>query len=133
MIQGSIPYVADGNITPSCFVQMSTSDNRVILSGAGDECVGISQPGTRRAPYASLNDGYAAIQGEELLVYGIGEICPLIIGAAVVRGDRLKSDANGNGTPAGTSDNAYAIATVSCSVVGATIPVQVIFDTVGSS
>lgn len=105
---------ATGNIAPSRFVKQATAtDNRVTQCGAGDKIFGVSQAGTRRTPYSSLDDGYCAIANENLQVYGIGELCLLEIGGTVSPGDRLKADADGKGVATTTNlDEWGAIAKV---------------------
>jgi hypothetical protein len=106
---------AGGNISPCRFVKQSTTaDNTVLQAGAGETVYGISQAGVRRTPYSSLDDGYAAIAGEDLEVFGVGEVCNLELGGTVTRGDRVKSDANGKGVTSATNGDEYgAIALVS--------------------
>lgn len=115
-----------GNVAPSRFVTLSTTaDNTVTQCGTDGHVYGISQAGVRRTPYSSLDDGYAAISGEDLEVFGVGEVCLLEVSATVAAGDRLKSDTNGKGTPVTTTlDNYGAIATVSA-VSGQVIMVEV--------
>lgn len=120
-----------GNISPSRFVKQDTSaDNQVTQAGAGDKIFGISQAGVRRTPYSSLDDGYCAISGEDVEVFGIAEKAVLLeIGGTVTRGDRLKSDANGKGvTTTSTGDEIGAVALVS-GTSGMLIPVEVISPT----
>lgn len=106
-----IPGVAGGNISPSRFVRLSTAaDNTYLQAGAGEKIVGVSQKGTRRAPYGSLDDGYAAIAGENILVFAQGMTCGLELGGTVAAGDRLKADADGKGVAAGTGEEYGAIA-----------------------
>ena len=78
----------------------------VQAKGVAQRILGVSMEGTDYPPY---NDpritvpGYAAIQGEELQVYGPGEICKILLGGTVLFGSTLTSDANGKGvaiTPA---------------------------------
>lgn len=123
---GNATFVAGGNITPSRFVKLSTTaDNTVLQAGAGERCIGVSQQGTRNPPYGALDDGFCAIASEELRVFQDGEICPLTVGAAVTRGDRLKSDANGKGITAAANDPHYAIALQSGGGDGELIEVKV--------
>lgn len=106
---------ANGNIAPSRFVIQDTSyDYRVTQAGAGGKVFGISQQGTRRTPYSSLDDGYAAISGEDISVYGDNEVCLLELGGTVTRGDRLKADSDGKGVTTTTNlDEWGAVAMVS--------------------
>lgn len=117
--------VAAGNIAPSRFVKLSTTANgRVAQCGSAEQIYGISQPGTRNTPYSSLDDGYAAIAGENLLVYGApGARCLLELGGTVTRGDRLKSDTNGKGTTATTEE--YGAVALASGVSGQLIEVQI--------
>ena len=107
MAGGFGSFVADGNITPSRFVKPSTASNKVVIAGAGDATVGIAQEGTRNTPYASLDDGYAAIAGENVRVYIDNEVCYLESGAAITFGALLKSDSVGRGTPVTANNDFY--------------------------
>ena len=120
--------VANGNIAPSRFVKLdTTAEGFVLQCGAGDQIYGISQPGTRNAPYGALDDGFAAIKGNTLSIYGPPEKdVPLELGASVTRGQYLKADVNGKGiATAAATDIAGAIALDSGSA-GDLIPVQTI-------
>lgn len=94
-----VATIAGGDITEKRFVKLNGTDNTVVQAGAGEHVFGVAGQGTRNAPYSTLNDGFIAISGEPVKVFGTGEICPLVVGAAVNAGDRLKSDANGKGIP----------------------------------
>lgn len=117
---------ANGNIAPSRFVKVDTSgDELVAQAGAGEDIFGISQAGTRRVPYGALDDGYAAIAGEDLEVFSIGEVCLLELGGTVTAGARLKADSNGKGVTASSDADYYgAIAEVS-GIAGDLIQVKV--------
>jgi hypothetical protein len=120
--------VANGDIFPYRFVSLdSTTDGRVVQSGAGDQIYGISQPGTRNVAYSSLDDGKAAVAGESLCIWGPPEKdVMLIVNDTVNDGDRLTSDTDGGGLPT-TADNAEigAIA-LAGGGAGDIIPVQLI-------
>ena len=100
--------VADGNITPSSFVVFTTAVGRVILAtGTTVPLWGISFPGQRQAPWAPLQDGFVAVQGENCGVYGPGENEVLLqIGGTVSQGDYLTSDGSGHGVTT-TSTGAF--------------------------
>jgi hypothetical protein len=117
---------SNGSIAPCRFVKQDTSyDNRVAQAGAGEKVFGVSQQGTRRTPYGALDDGYAAIAGEDISVYGAHEVCMLELGGTVTRGDRLKADSDGKGVATSTDHDEYgAVARVS-GVSGQLIPVEV--------
>lgn len=115
---------ANGNITMSRFVKIDTSgDNLVAQAGAGDKVCGISQAGSRRTPYSSLDDGYAAIAGEDLQVFGDNEECWLEAGATIAAGDRLKSDASGKGTPVASNNDEYGAIAINAGTSGLLIRV----------
>lgn len=121
---------ANGNIAPSRFVKIDTTagvKDRVLQATAGDKIYGISFVGTRNAPYAPLDDGYIAIAGEFLSIYGpSAKDVRLELGGTVTQGDSLKSDANGKGvTTTSTGDWIGAIA-MDAGVSGDVIRVQVI-------
>lgn len=118
---------ANGNIPPARFVKLDSSgDNLVLVATAGDKCYGICQPDVRRTPYSSLDDGYAAIAGEDVKVFGIGETCLLELVASVSPGDRLKSDATGKGTPVTANNDEYGAIALVAGVSGQLVMVQVI-------
>ena len=99
-------YVAGGNIAPSRFVKHTTTENQVTQCGSAEKMCGISNQGTRRTPHEDIDDGYAAISGENIRVYGPGETCWVEAGGTIAVDDRLGSDTNGKAT-ATTTDNAW--------------------------
>ena len=105
---------ATGTIAPYTFVSLDTANvGQVVQAAAGGEIHGISQPGTRRVPYDGLDDGNAAIAGENVNIFGPPEKEVILrIGGTVAVGDRLKSDATGRGiTTVTANDEVGAIAT----------------------
>lgn len=96
-------FTAGGNISPSRFVSASGSFHVGQATGATNAPIGVSQAGVRRAPGTGLDDGYAAISGEGLRVFGVGETCLIDTGDVVTAGQYLKSDANGRAVPVDTS------------------------------
>lgn len=105
------PMIANGNIAPSRFLKQDTTvDNKCLQAGAGNKLIGVSQRGTRNTPYSTLEDGFCAIAGEDLQIYGPEETCLLELGGTVAAGDRLKADANGKGVTAASGDEYGAIA-----------------------
>jgi len=95
---------ANGTVYPSRFVAIDASDNNSVLqANAGQRTFGVSSEGGREAPVPSLSTVYAAIAGDDLQVYSMGQTCLLELGAACLAGYRLKPDSNGKGVPiAGT-------------------------------
>ena len=105
-----IPAKANGNIYPCRFVSMDASsapgtDFKVledIIVAAN--IAGISQEGTDWPPITDshiTNAGYAAIAGENVKVFGEGEICLLQIADTVTAGQLLRANAttDGKGIP----------------------------------
>lgn len=91
---------ANGTVYPSRFVSIDASDNNSVLqSASGQRPFAISSEGGREAPIPSLTAVYAAIEGDNLQVYGLGQTCLLELGAACLAGHRLKPDSNGKGIP----------------------------------
>lgn len=124
------PYtkVANGNIAPSRFVKIdTTAKDRVLQAGAGDKCYGVSQPGVRNAPWAPLDDGYAAIAGENLMIYGSpSKDIKLELGGTVTAGDSLKSDANGKGVTTTTTGDWIGAEAMESGVTGDVVRVRVV-------
>lgn len=111
----SYSYVANGNISPSRAVKYDTTAgvlDRVLQAGAGDKVIAVSQMGVRYAPWTPLDDGFAAIAGENVACYGPPDRNVVLeLGGTVVQGDSLKSDTNGKGvTTTSTGDWVFAIA-----------------------
>jgi hypothetical protein len=129
MARGS--YVAGGNILPYSFVKLSTTaTGQVLQAGSGDNVFGVSMPGTRNAPFPGLDDGYAAIAGENIRVFTAedpADECYLKVDAAYNPGQLLKPGTNGIGT-ATTADKdiAGAIVMAASSAANQTIRVRVI-------
>ena len=107
-----VPVTAGGNIRPSRLLKIGSADNTVVeATAATDVVIGISAPWTRQAPYGSLDDGFHAIAGENVTMYGSGEIAPLIAGSGgMARGARITSDANGQGVAASATNGAIGVA-----------------------
>lgn len=103
-------FVADGNILPCRFVKFSTTTGetgRVAQAGAGESPCGVSQQGTRNAPFTGLDDGYAAIAGENVRVYtgsDPGEEVLIEVDGAYKQGQRLMPSTDGIAT-ATTADH----------------------------
>jgi hypothetical protein len=110
-------YAAYGNITLSSFVKIDTNNNHAVLqAGNNSSIVGISQEGSQLAPFSGASplssqagSSLAAIGNATLpatlRVYGLGEECLLMLGNNTIRGQFLRSDSTGNGTPAETTGN----------------------------
>lgn len=104
---------AQGNINPSVFVKLDTSNNLSVLqAGAGAGTFAVSWEGTKYAPGTAADNGYAAESGDGITLYGPGSVCLLAVGSGGwTAGDLLKSDANGNGvTTTASGDKIGAVA-----------------------
>jgi hypothetical protein len=119
-------FIASGNIYPCRFVKLTaTTTGQVTQCGAGDEIYGVSQTATRRSPYVD-SSGLAAEAGEPIGVFDDTEDCALQLGAAVATpGTRLKSDANGCGTPVTSDKDEYGAIAVQTGNTGDQIKVKV--------
>jgi hypothetical protein len=124
---GSYSKVANGNVSPARFVYLdSSADGKVLqASAATQKLFGISQAGTRRAPYSGLDDGYAAIAGENLQVYGLGEQCMLELAGTVAPGDRLTATSGGKGIKTTTNLDEYGAIAQAAGSSGQLVPVLV--------
>jgi hypothetical protein len=107
-------FQASGNISPKRFVCIDPTYPLAVAPfiNAGGQVVqasltsvpiiGISQPSTRLTNYQGLDDGYAAIAGQELVVYQSdaqawdGVLLTLGTGGCSA-GDRLTTDGSGQG------------------------------------
>lgn len=96
-------YLAGGTIRTARFVKI-TAAHTVSEADANEKVAGISQVGSNKAPLSDLvSTNYAAEVGEQLQTYGPGDECLITAGDTITAGDRLKSDADGQGVPvAGT-------------------------------
>jgi hypothetical protein len=120
-------FRANGTIGPSKFVKIdTTADGMCLQATAGDPIIGISQVGMRRTPGLAGSDiAIAALAGEVIQVWGLGDVCPLTFGGTVTRGDLLMSDANGNGITA-TGTNECGARALQSGVSGGTGLVQIV-------
>jgi hypothetical protein len=103
---------AGGDIRPSRFVTLSTSENQTVVeSNASDKLiVGISQEGVKDAR-DDVTSTLAAADNENLRVHFPGEICLLEMDATgCTAGDFLKPDNDGKGDVASTGDEVGAFA-----------------------
>ena len=122
-------YIAGGNVAPSVFVTPDTSvvGGQVVQAGAGDKVFGISQPGTRQAPLAGLDDGFCAIAGQGLMVLDAKDVGWLQIGGTVTFGDFLKPTTGGVGVTTTSDGDFYGARALESGVSGDLINVEVMF------
>lgn len=100
---------ASGTIVRARFVRIDPSDNNsVIAAGANTKVFGISQLASRVAPIPEVTTDppQAAIAGESLQVFGLGQTCLLEASGAWTAGDWLKSGAAGVGVAIADTDSA---------------------------
>ena len=102
-------YIARADINSSVFVKRDGTDHGIQQCVADEEAVGISHEGTREAPITGITP-LAAKNGESCQVYTLGWPCEVIAAAAVVAGDKLKPDANGQAVVAAAGERYSAIA-----------------------
>ena len=107
-------YRAKGNISPSVFVKNAADrpsggpnfEGYVEQCGVGEAAVGVSQKGTRNAPYSTLNDGFAAVEGDPIAVTTFKtskDVVYVRAGGTIANGANVTSDANGNAIAATTT------------------------------
>lgn len=96
--------MASGNIPVSSFVKIS-GQKKVAVAGANEAVIGISFQAGRYPPIPQQSGtNYAAISGDPVPVYGVGDQCHLLIGSGgVTAGDRIKSGASGEGIKVATT------------------------------
>ena len=122
--------LAKGTIRVSRFVIVdTTNDNAALESGANGKIIGVPSEADESAPIPGATQGNAATIGRPFRLYGDGDICQLISGAAITRGDLLESDSAGRGVTltVGTGQARYvgAQALESASAADESIRVQV--------
>lgn len=93
--------IANGNIRPSRFVKMDTTNNAatsglcVLEADANEAVIGVAQEGGRETPLPGVTTVYAGIAGDPLKIYGDGDDCLVCLAGTVNAGDRVESDADG--------------------------------------
>lgn len=112
---------ANGTIAVSTFVKVdATTSNKAIQAGATDVPIGISQEYANAAPIPGASTN-AAVAGDPLKIYGLGDICLLQSSTAGwTAGDQLKPSTGGVGVTASSNDTygAIALETISGAALG---------------
>ncbi len=101
-----ISVIAGGNVSPKRIVLIS-GVNSVTQSNAtpGQQLFGVSTEQLRRPAGTAYDDGFAAISGEAILVYQVGDRCLCEMGTnSGSAGAQVKPDANGRGATATSGD-----------------------------
>lgn len=121
-------FVAGEDIGPSLFVVISDK-HTVSVAGAGESVYGVSHEGSREAPIPGVTP-LAAAEGEPVLVYGPGDNCEVLCGAAITAPARLKSDANGKAIAATGGDEYYAEAVSDTTAANQKVKITLVRGTV---
>lgn len=120
-------YVANGNIGPSRFVKLdTTAPGKVLEATTNDKMCGISQAGTRRAPQTGIDDGYAAIAGENIQVFEPGDVCWVEAGGTIAIDDRLEATTDGKAVTTTTDNDWVGAKALQSGVSGQLIKVEVL-------
>lgn len=93
-------YVMGEDVGPSLFVKQDpANDFQALKATLGAEPLGVTHEGTRDAPIPGAA-ALAAVAGESVRVYGLGEVCEVLVGSlAIVAGDHVAPDANSKAQP----------------------------------
>jgi hypothetical protein len=114
--------IANGTIACSTFVKVDSSTSFKCIQAAAntDWPIGISQEWADAAPIPGASTN-AAVAGEQVKIYGLGDICLLqSTTAGWTAGDKLTSNSTGQGVTASGSNvfGAIALETISGSALG---------------
>lgn len=111
---GSYSGRAGGDIRPARFVKLtqSSGEPQILECDANEAVWGISPQWSRRMALSGWDDGFAAVAGDTMNVYGPGDDeAVLEIAEACEAGAYLQSDADGKGVLATTDkDHVGAVA-----------------------
>lgn len=125
----SASSVANGDIYGSRFLKRETSGvNLVTACGAGEQPIGISTPGARRAPWEAIQDTKLAIDGENVSYYDdpTDKSVMLELGGTVTVGDLLKATTAGKGITASSNNDKVGARAEASGVDGDVIPVTIV-------
>jgi hypothetical protein len=110
-------FIAGGDIYPSRFVMASTAaDNTALGCTAGFAPIGISQVGSKvpitnpqgqLGGSSSVSPDKAAESGDQIQIFGLGDICWLECGGTVTRGDLLEAAGTTTNIGRGITSNVY--------------------------
>lgn len=107
---GKFSKLAGGDVAPRRIVKLGTDDRAVHATAASDALWGISQPSVRRLALSGWDDGFAAIAGEPVNIFGPGDDeCELELGGTVSIGSYITATTAGKGL-ASTTDKDHVIA-----------------------
>lgn len=121
MSQANFVNGAAGSISPSVFVVFDTTNNKSVNQASGTSAfiVGVSQEYSKYAPIPGASTVAADTQGDPILVYQDTNECLLqSTTAGWTAGDRLTSNASGQGVTASSTNYYGAIALTTMSGAG---------------
>ncbi|AWM38713.1 hypothetical protein GobsT_30960 [Gemmata obscuriglobus] len=124
---GSFSGRAGGNILPARFVKRTGVSGEAVVTqcGANESPWGIGPKGTRRMALTGWDDGFAAVAGDDVNVFGPGDdVAPLELGGTVAVGDYIKSDSVGRGVSASTDKDRVGAQALEPGVAGQLIRVK---------
>lgn len=88
--------MAGGNISPSRFVMMDTDPNQCIQATDNAETIGVTHDSTNYAPLSDQTvSEYAAKDGQNVRLFGDGDVCLITAAEALSVGDEVKADGDG--------------------------------------
>ncbi len=129
---GSFSGRGGAPIFPARFVKRTASSGESIITqcGSNEAPWGVGPRSTRRMALAGWDDGYAAVSGDDVNVFGPGDdVAYLELGGTVSSGASIKSDADGKGVAATTDKDRVGAIALDSGVAGDLIRVKPIrFD-----
>ena len=114
-------FTASGTIARQKFVKIS-GNYQVAQCVAGEVAFGVSGLGTRDTPIPNGSTN-AALVGDGLRVFGLGETCPISAGSAITAGQFVKPDVNGDAVPCVATDKYSGQALEAQATVGANVEI----------
>lgn len=121
MAQANFVNGAAGTINPSTFLVQDTTNPKAVnqASGTSSFIIGVAQEWVKYAPIPNATTIAADTLGDPIKVYQIGDICLLqATSAGWTAGDRLTSNASGQGVTATTSNFYGALALTTMTTAG---------------
>ncbi len=116
-------FAASAAVARKKFVKIS-GGYQVAQCVANDVAFGVSGQGTRDTPIPNGSTN-AALAGDPLRVYGMGDCVPMAAGAAITAGQFVKPDVNGDPTPCSAADKYSGQALQDQATVGADVEIYI--------
>jgi hypothetical protein len=117
-------YIANGDIRRARFVKPTNVAYRCLEADAGEVCIGIGDEYAQDAPLTGASD-LAASADRPIGVFFDGDECYLTAGGSFSAGAELKSDADGKGVAASSTNSFYAVALQASTGDGQLVKVRV--------